>query len=159
MKLQEDWVYASSLLIKKNIFRKTFKCHILHNKWSFPLRTSSVNGPNPQKTVDLVPFTEEILNGKIHFLCSVWIPCISMDKPYFISNERLLALLKIQFLSKLLDNWQCNAISIVPIFPQKEGNEGLWTCNCRLAQMHSENRIINYMSKILHVSVWFNLKC
>ena len=87
MKLQEDWVYPSSLLIKKNIFRKTFKCHILHNKWSFPLRTSSVNGPNPQKTVDLVPFTEEILNGKIHFLCSVWIPCISVDKPYFISNE------------------------------------------------------------------------
>ena len=26
--------------------------------------------PNPQKTVDLVAFTEEILNGKLHFLCS-----------------------------------------------------------------------------------------
>ena len=25
--------------------------------------------PNPQKTVDLVILTEEILNGKIHFLC------------------------------------------------------------------------------------------
>ena len=25
---------------------------------------------NPQETVDLVTFTEEILNGKIHFLCS-----------------------------------------------------------------------------------------
>ena len=24
--------------------------------------------PNPQKTADLVTFTEEILNGKIHFL-------------------------------------------------------------------------------------------
>ena len=30
---------------------------ILHKKWSFPL--------------DLVTFTEEILNGKLHFLCSV----------------------------------------------------------------------------------------
>ena len=28
--------------------------------------------PNPQETADLVTFTEEILNGKIHFLCSAW---------------------------------------------------------------------------------------
>ena len=27
--------------------------------------------PNPQETTDLVTFTEEILNGKLHFLCSV----------------------------------------------------------------------------------------
>ena len=27
--------------------------------------------PNPQEAVDLVTFTEEILNGKIHFLCSI----------------------------------------------------------------------------------------
>ena len=27
--------------------------------------------PNPQETEDLVTFTEEILNGKLHFLCSV----------------------------------------------------------------------------------------
>ena len=26
--------------------------------------------PNPQETADLVTLTEEILNGKIHFLCS-----------------------------------------------------------------------------------------
>ena len=26
--------------------------------------------PNPQKTADLVTFTEEILTGKLHFLCS-----------------------------------------------------------------------------------------
>ena len=28
--------------------------------------------PNSQETVDLVTFTEEIFNGKLHFLCSVW---------------------------------------------------------------------------------------
>ena len=28
---------------------------------------------NPQVTADLVTFTEEILNGKLHFLCSVYI--------------------------------------------------------------------------------------
>ena len=27
--------------------------------------------PNPQETVDLVTFAEEILNGKLYFLCSV----------------------------------------------------------------------------------------
>ena len=26
--------------------------------------------PNPQFPADLVTFTEEILNGKVHFLCS-----------------------------------------------------------------------------------------
>ena len=30
--------------------------------------------PNPQETADLVTFTEEILNGKLHFLCNA--PCI-----------------------------------------------------------------------------------
>ena len=27
--------------------------------------------PDPQETANLVTFTEEILNGKLHFLCSV----------------------------------------------------------------------------------------
>ena len=27
--------------------------------------------PNPQETADLVTITEEILNGKLYFLCSV----------------------------------------------------------------------------------------
>ena len=30
-------------------------------------------GPNPQFLADLVTFTEEILNGKLHFLCSRYI--------------------------------------------------------------------------------------
>ena len=27
--------------------------------------------PNPQETANLLAFTEEILNGKLHFLCSL----------------------------------------------------------------------------------------
>ena len=27
--------------------------------------------PNPQDSADLVTFNEEIINGKLHFLCSV----------------------------------------------------------------------------------------
>ena len=34
---------------------------------------------NPQETVDLVTFTEEILNGKLHFLCSE-ILTLELDK-------------------------------------------------------------------------------
>ena len=32
---------------------------------------SSVNETKSEKPADLVTFTEEILNGKLHFLCSV----------------------------------------------------------------------------------------
>ena len=40
-------------------------------KWSFLLRISSVMWPNLQFSADLVTFTEDILNGKLHFLCSL----------------------------------------------------------------------------------------
>ena len=29
--------------------------------------------PNPQETADLVTFTEEVLNGNLHFLCAVFV--------------------------------------------------------------------------------------
>ena len=34
--------------------------------------------PNPQKTADLVTFTEEILNGKLYFLCSVYSDTVAL---------------------------------------------------------------------------------
>ena len=36
--------------------------------------------PNPQETADLVTFTEEILNGKLHFLCSATIELVIIKK-------------------------------------------------------------------------------
>ena len=41
--------------------------HTLHKKWICPLRISSII---VTKSPDLVTFTEKILNGKLHFLCS-----------------------------------------------------------------------------------------
>ena len=41
-------------------YPSTTKVKSLHKKCSFPLRISSVNDS----------FTEEIINGKLHFLCS-----------------------------------------------------------------------------------------
>ena len=48
------------------IVRNTYS---LHKKWSFPLIVSSVN----------VTFTEEILDGKLHFLCS--------DSSYYLMSN------------------------------------------------------------------------
>ena len=39
--------------------------------------------PNPQFPADLVTFTEEILNGKLHFLCSVMSPIKLIREPFF----------------------------------------------------------------------------
>ena len=43
---------------------------VLHKKWSFPLRIFSVN-VTKFAVSDLVTFTEEIYNGKVHILCNV----------------------------------------------------------------------------------------
>ena len=43
--------------------------HITAQKMKFSRKISSVNVTKS----DLVTFTEEILNGKLHFLCGVWI--------------------------------------------------------------------------------------
>ena len=42
----------------------------LSQKWNFPSGISSVMWPNSQFSADLVIFTEEIVNGKLHF-CAV----------------------------------------------------------------------------------------
>ena len=47
----------------------------LHKKRSFPLRISTVNMSHLQYIDGLVTFTEEILHGKLHFLCSVLQTC------------------------------------------------------------------------------------
>ena len=39
-------------------------------KYTLHKNKVSIKRPNPQETADLVRFTEEILNGKLHFLCS-----------------------------------------------------------------------------------------
>ena len=47
-----------------------FNKQTLHKKWSFPFWTSSINVTKSAVPVDLATFTEEIGNGKLHFLCS-----------------------------------------------------------------------------------------
>ena len=47
-------------------------------------------GPNPQETADLVLFTEEILNGKLHFLCSAMLSSLDLKIKLFPINWLLL---------------------------------------------------------------------
>ena len=53
--------------------------------------------PNPQETEDLVTFTEEILNGKLYFLCSV--------TENQTKQGLLLNLVKLDGLSYLIWSW------------------------------------------------------
>ena len=50
--------------------------------------------PNPQETGDLVTFTEEILNGKLHFLCSVTAKDLSTRRKYILVEFMDLVVLK-----------------------------------------------------------------
>ena len=45
--------------------------HTAQKKEFFWLKISSVNVTHPQFLVDTITFAEEILNGKLRFLCSV----------------------------------------------------------------------------------------
>ena len=63
--------------------------------------------PNPQEPGDLVTFTEEILNGKLHFLCSVWFEgvCHSLQTARqlcYFSNTLLIQLILLLFVSYYL---------------------------------------------------------
>ena len=58
------WIHQYSSVINPS---KTRRCFTLHKQWSFPLRISLVNVTTLQFPVDLVTFTEEILNEKLHF--------------------------------------------------------------------------------------------
>ena len=63
-----DYLFQTKCFFRK--FRITVisysQWNALHKKWGFPLRISSVNVTKS----DLAIFTEEILDGKLHSLCS-----------------------------------------------------------------------------------------
>ena len=46
-------------------------------------------GPNPQQTADLDTFTEEILKGKLHFLCSECFSPVILIRKLTVSMTRL----------------------------------------------------------------------
>ena len=55
--------------------------HCTKNKFTIKGFFSNCGGPTPQFPADLVTYTEEILTGKLHFLCSatIWISTIQNE--------------------------------------------------------------------------------
>ena len=86
---------------------------------------------NPQKTADLVTFTEEILNRKLHFLCSVWAP----DESCAIHNDFLKPTQVLQKLS-LLKNYRAIHKHTVICFMLCS----LWSICCRINFFHQITR-------------------
>ena len=91
--------------------------------------------PNPQFSTDLVIFTEEILNGKLHFLCSVcflknfgW----NRNSYYYKSMESILMnsnVLKNKFFWFERSNWKLTAFLIHWFFEK--------ICTCHWSYMIS----------------------
>ena len=64
-----------AFLVKKNFSIKRTHC----KKMKYFIKDFFSKWPSSQFLADLITFTEEILNGKLHFLCSDW-PCWSVVK-------------------------------------------------------------------------------
>ena len=87
------WLFSQDFLEGMS-FRCSLHCT---KKWNFPLKIFSVNVTNPRFPADLVTFTEEILNAKIHFFCSalpiqlrlIWISLTSLYKIWWIWKKNL----------------------------------------------------------------------
>ena len=75
----------SSIGFLQMISLNKFAGYSLHKKWGFPLSISSLNVTKSAGNCDLVTFTEEILNGKLHFLCSDWLSPLSATE-WFSEN-------------------------------------------------------------------------
>ena len=75
-----------------NAFVLIIKKHSLYRKWSFPLKISWINVTKSAGTADLVTLTEEILNRKLHFLCSDL-----LAEVYWENNKRPLPLISINY--------------------------------------------------------------
>ena len=62
--------------------------------------------PNPQFPADFVTFTEETLNGKLHFLCIEWIIKII----YEVLNSRLTSVVEWEHVSQTA--FTCSKLTI-----------------------------------------------
>ena len=61
--------------------------------------------PNTQETADLVRFTEEVLNGKLHFLCSDSVRKRCTVKNLHCKNN---ANLNLEWFLKIFNTWKCS---------------------------------------------------
>ena len=73
--------------------------------------------PNPQETVNLVTFTEEILNGKLHFLCIVkWYIDICQSSIVILKHKVLRFILGFLLYRYIITNTRCMILETVKAF-------------------------------------------
>ena len=126
---------------------------------------------NPQFPADLVTFTEEILNGKLHFLCSVKVTIQPPTNPS-PSDKTLLLLWKKHFLTEIYKNTKhllskCFKNAVLRCQEMVRCKYFFWhqTETCLLENLKIqkgdfllENLKINKNSDNVHWNVWTNIK-
>ena len=94
LEISKSGIRSQILLRFKNLL-------LLHKKWSFPLRISPVNMTKSTGNCGLVTFTEEILDRKLHFLCSVFWVITEHPEQFELGNlqifGRLMGHIKMDF--------------------------------------------------------------
>ena len=75
----QSWIISTFLKVLPNLFKVK---QSLHKKWSFPLKSSSVNVTKSPFTADLVTFTEEIFNENFIFCAVYFEPILLFYTPW-----------------------------------------------------------------------------
>ena len=108
--------------------------------------------PNPQETGDLVTFTEEILNRKLHFLCSVQqdLKCL-WKREQESSHFCIIALIPSQSVPpnitfKPAGHWHLNEPGVLIQFPPPHGR-GILSVHSLISMEKQWRLIFSYILK------------
>ena len=93
---------------------------------------------NPQETADMVIFTEKILNGKLHFLCSE-----NKLSPYSKSEQELQMPMSKLFHSIIIDKKTKIIILKEPILKRNNRNDIVLISSCLLHCVARGNKVKN----------------
>ena len=80
-------VYCGFICLTSAIFNENLHCFVhftLHKKMKFSIKVSVAI---PLESADLVTYTEKILNGKLHFLCGVYLWKTNFQSVLQFSND------------------------------------------------------------------------
>ena len=95
------WQFLPGTKCKHGYYNKIVA---LHKKWSFPLKISSVNVTQSAGNCGFGHIIEEILNGKFHFLCSVYCHYFEFFLKIFVETKAMTLLMLVLYYWKLRDN-------------------------------------------------------
>ena len=95
------WQFLPGTKCKHGYYNKIVA---LHKKWSFPLKISSVNVTQSAGNCGFGHIIEEILNGRLHSLCSVYCHYFEFFLKIFLETKAMTLLMLVLYYWKLRDN-------------------------------------------------------